>query len=113
MTVTVEPTSTDRVVAAVGRRAPDFDLPCTRGTGTTRRVTLAEFRDRWLILVFYPRDFSLVCPTEITALNSRIEEFRSRGCSLLGISTDSIESHEQWIAKPRAVGGLGGIDFPL
>src|SRR5262249_45959034 len=86
---------------------------CTRGAGTARRVTLAEFRDRWLILVFYPRDFSLVCPTELTALNSRMEEFRSRGCNLLGISTDSIESHERWIARPRAVGGLGGIDFPL
>jgi eukaryotic-like serine/threonine-protein kinase len=99
--------------AKVGKRAPEFDLPCTRGTGTGRRVRLADYRDRWLILVFYPRDFSLVCPTELTALSGRAEEFDRRGCDLLGISTDSIKSHERWIATPRAQGGLGEIHFPL
>jgi alkyl hydroperoxide reductase subunit AhpC len=77
------------------------------------RVRLADYRDRWLMLVFYPRDFSLVCPTELTALSGRIEEFRRRGCDILGISTDSIESHQRWIATPRAQGGLGEIHFPL
>jgi alkyl hydroperoxide reductase subunit AhpC len=77
------------------------------------RVALADYRDRWLMLVFYPRDFSLVCPTELTALSARVEEFRRRGCEILGISTDSIESHERWIATPRSQGGLGEIHFPL
>jgi alkyl hydroperoxide reductase subunit AhpC/tRNA A-37 threonylcarbamoyl transferase component Bud32 len=100
--------------AAVGKRAPDFDLPCTRGpVATRRRVTLGDHRDRWLILIFYPRDFSLVCPTELTALSTRIEEFNRRGCDLLGVSTDSLESHERWIHTPRAQSGLGGIHFPL
>jgi len=75
--------------------------------------SLADYRDRWLMLVFYPRDFSLVCPTELTALSARMEEFRRRGCDILGISTDSIESHERWIATPRTQGGLGEIHFPL
>jgi alkyl hydroperoxide reductase subunit AhpC/aminoglycoside phosphotransferase (APT) family kinase protein len=74
---------------------------------------LADYRDRWLILVFYPRDFSLVCPTELTALSARVEEFRRRGCDILGISTDSLSSHERWIATPRGQGGLGEIHFPL
>jgi alkyl hydroperoxide reductase subunit AhpC len=65
------------------------------------------------MLVFYPRDFSLVCPTELTALSGRIEEFHRRGCDILGISTDSIESHQRWLATPRAQGGLGEIHFPL
>jgi alkyl hydroperoxide reductase subunit AhpC len=100
--------------AAVGRRAPDFDLPCTLGLPATRRqVTLADYRDRWLILVFYPRDFSLVCPTELTALSARIEEFRRRGCDLLGVSTDTLELHERWIQTPRAQSGLGEIHIPL
>jgi alkyl hydroperoxide reductase subunit AhpC len=99
--------------ARVGRRAPEFELPCTRGAGSTRQVALADYRDRWLILVFYPRDFSLVCPTELTALSARAEELARRGCDILGISTDPIESHEQWIATPRARGGLGEILFPL
>jgi alkyl hydroperoxide reductase subunit AhpC len=79
----------------------------------TRPVRLDDYGDRWLILVFYPRDFSLVCPTELTALSDRMEELNRRGCDILGISTDSIESHQQWIATPRARGGLGEIHFPL
>jgi eukaryotic-like serine/threonine-protein kinase len=97
----------------VGKRAPQFELACTRGPGSTRKVGLADYHDRWLILVFYPRDFSLVCPTELTALSTRVEELRRRGCDILGISTDSIASHERWIATPRARGGLGEIRFPL
>jgi alkyl hydroperoxide reductase subunit AhpC len=103
----------DSQTASVGKRAPKFDLPCTQGPGATRRAALTDYRDRWLILVFYPRDFSLVCPTELTALSARIEEFRRRGCDILGIGTDPISSHERWIATPRAQGGLGEIHFPL
>ncbi len=104
----------DSPMATVGKRAPDFDLPCTQGSDSTRRrVTLADYRDRWLILVFYPRDFSLVCPTELTALSGRIEEFRRNGCDVLGVSTDSIETHERWIGTPLAQGGLGVLHFPL
>jgi alkyl hydroperoxide reductase subunit AhpC len=79
----------------------------------TRQVRLDDYGDRWLILVFYPRDFSLVCPTELTALSDRMEELSRRGCDILGISTDSIESHQRWIATPRAHGGLGELRFPL
>src|SRR6516162_6568406 len=103
----------DSQTASVGKRAPQFDLPCTQGRAEARRVNLADYRDGWLILVFYPRDFSLVCPTELTALSARMEDFRRRGGDLLGDSTDSIASHEQWITTPRARGGLGEIHFPL
>ena len=98
----------------VGIPAPDFDLPCTAAGGSGRgRVTLADFRQRWLILVFYPRDFSLVCPTELTALSTRIDEFHENGAAVLGVSVDDLESHERWLATPRARGGLGGLKFPL
>jgi alkyl hydroperoxide reductase subunit AhpC/tRNA A-37 threonylcarbamoyl transferase component Bud32 len=100
-------------IARVGKRAPQFELPCTLGPGSARQVRLADYLDRWLILAFYPRDFSLVCPTELTALSVRAEEFRRQECDILGISTDSIESHERWIATPPAHGGLGEIHFPL
>src|SRR6478672_4094899 len=98
----------------VGSLAPDFSLPCTpiQGSGASK-VSLADYRGRWLMLMFYPRDFSLVCPTELTALSARISEFVKRGCELLGISTDSVDTHEQWIASPRSQGGLGGLEFPL
>jgi eukaryotic-like serine/threonine-protein kinase len=98
----------------IGNPAPAFDLACTRTTGPGRsRVALADYRGRWLILVFYPHDFSLVCPTELIGLSQRFEEFLGHGCELLGISGDSVESHERWIATPRSQGGLGGLSFPL
>ena len=98
----------------VGSRAPDFSLPCTRvARAEGDRAALADYRDRWLILIFYPRDFSLVCPTELTALSARLDEFAGRDCDILGVSTDSVATHERWIAAPLAAGGLGGLRFPL
>ena len=96
--------------ASVGSLAPEFDLPSTSPSG---RSKLADYRGRWLVLIFYPRDFSLVCPTELTAIGTRIEEFHSRGCDALGVSADTLESHHRWIATPRAQGGLSGLGFPL
>src|SRR4051794_7559097 len=98
----------------LGRSAPDFDLPCTGGPGSSpRRAKLSDYRGGWLALVFYPRDYSLVCPTELTGLGARIEEFRRNGCEVLGVSCDPVETHEAWIATPRGQGGLGGLAFPL
>jgi eukaryotic-like serine/threonine-protein kinase len=99
---------------AVGSLAPDFHLPCTPRFDTgAETVGLADFRGRWLVLVFYPRDFSLVCPTELTALSVRIDDFRRHGCEILGVSCDTVESHARWIATPAERGGLGGLAFPL
>ena len=98
----------------VGSLAPDFDLPCTSALASSaERAKLADYRGRWLTLVFYPRDFSLICPTELTAISDRIEKFRGQGCDVLGVSADSLESHQRWIATPKAQGGLGGLAFPL
>jgi len=98
----------------VGGLAPDFTLACTpRPEDGAGSASLADYRGRWLMLVFYPRDFSLVCPTEMTAISARIEEFQNRGCEVLGVSTDTVETHLQWIAAPRSQGGLAGLAFPL
>jgi len=100
--------------AMVGSRAPSFSLPCTRMPGFDRqKAALNDFLDRWLVLVFYPRDFSLVCPTELTALSAQFTEFQRRDCDVLGISTDSLATHERWVATPRDQGGLGGLNYPL
>ena len=101
-------------MSLVGRIAPDFDLACTvRPERRASRVALGDFQGRWLILVFYPRDFSLVCPTELTALSARIDELGARGCEVLGVSTDDLATHERWIATPESQGGLGGLNFRL
>jgi eukaryotic-like serine/threonine-protein kinase len=98
----------------VGTRASDFTLPCTRRPHTEEpMVSLVDYRDRWLVLLFYPRDFSMVCPTELTALSLQFDEFARRDCDILAVSTDSVVSHEKWIGTPRGQGGLGGLAFPL
>ncbi len=98
----------------VGSLAPGFDLPTVTVPGRPPgRACLADSRGRWLALVFYPRDFSLVCPTELTGLGARIEDFRARGCDLLGISCDTVETHDRWLATPRARGGVANLGFPL
>ncbi len=98
----------------IGNPAPPFDLPCTRFPDPSRtRVTLESYRGRWLLLLFYPRDFSLICPTELIGLSQRFEEFERHECDILGISCDPVDLHERWIATPVARGGLGGLNFPL
>jgi alkyl hydroperoxide reductase subunit AhpC/tRNA A-37 threonylcarbamoyl transferase component Bud32 len=100
-------------LAMVGSRTPHFQLPATGGDPPKQSATLDDYRDRWLVLMFYPRDFSLVCPTELTALSTRIEEFRRRECDVLAISTDPVATHELWMATPKGKGGLGALRFPL
>jgi alkyl hydroperoxide reductase subunit AhpC len=104
----------ERQVLQVGSRAPSFSLTSTRGSAAERRQVSAEScLNRWLVLLFYPRDFSLVCPTELTAVSNRIADFQKRQCDILGISTDNIETHERWLTTPPQHGGLGPLNFPL
>lgn len=97
----------------IGRPAPDFELPCAGPGPADGRARLSDYRGRWLCLVFYPRDFSLVCPIELTALSDRVGEFRALDCDLLGISVDSVESHRRWMETPPSRGGVGPLSFPL
>ncbi|MFO1065447.1 MAG: redoxin domain-containing protein [Pirellulales bacterium] len=97
----------------IGRVAPDFELPCVESDGAVVHRSLTSYRGRWLALVFYPRDFSFVCPTELVALSSRIEEFAGRNCDVLAVSVDSIESHAQWRSKAESDGGVSNLRFPL
>lgn len=100
--------------APVGLQAPDFDLPCTNlDRGARGQVRLADYAGRWLLLLFYPRDFSFVCPTELTTFSSLAGEFARRRCSILGVGVDPVELHEEWIATAPDQGGLGPLQFPL
>ena len=104
----------DNSVPRVGRDAPDFALECVEASDQPPRlVQRSDYMSRWLMLIFYPRDFSFVCPTELTAFSDRIAEFQDRGCDVLGISVDSIDLHREWLATPLNKGGLGNLQFPL
>src|SRR3954470_5461387 len=98
----------------IGNPAPSFDLPCTRFPDPSRNhAALEDYRGGWLLLLFYPRDFSLVCPTELIGLSQRFEEFEQHHCRILGVSCDPVDLHERWMATPVSRGGLGGLNFPL
>ncbi|XP_034104258.1 peroxiredoxin-2 [Drosophila albomicans] len=93
--------------------APDFSTIAVTSSTGFRSMTLHEFRGRYVILLFYPADFSFVCPTELQAFSDRAQEFRSVGCEIIACSTDSQYAHCVWIMQPRKQGGLGDMDIPL
>jgi len=98
----------------VGHPAPAFDLRCTLAPEyQAGRARLGDFRGQWLLLVFYPRDFSFVCPTELTAISAQHAEFAERDCRVVGVSVDPVEVHEEWLITPAEMGGVGPLQFPL
>lgn len=113
-TGTATDTTTATSIAKVGKPAPDFDLPSTKNLQTlAENVKLADYKGKWLILLFYPLDFTFVCPTELTAFSDRLEEIQGVGAEVIGISTDSVHSHRAWIKTPRDQNGIEGLKYPL
>ena len=113
-TGTATDTTTGTTIAKVGKPAPDFDLPSTKNLQTlNENVKLSDYRGKWLIQIFYPLDFTFVCPTELTAFSDRLEELNGVGAEIIGISTDSVHSHRAWIKTPRDQNGIEGLKYPL
>lgn len=96
----------------VTQSAPDF-----KGTavidGQFKDISLDTYAGKYLVLFFYPLDFTFVCPTEIIAFSDRASEFEAIDTALVGASVDSHFSHLAWINTPRKQGGLGGLNIPL
>jgi peroxiredoxin (alkyl hydroperoxide reductase subunit C) len=93
----------------VGKTAPDFRMLTTKDANTLdHEATLADYRGRWLVLFFYPADFTVVCPTEVLAFNAAVRAFDEHEADLLGVSTDSVFSHVAWMEFH-----IGNLDFPL
>lgn len=97
-----------KTVARVGEPAPDFTLDAVLGK-EFRRVGLAEYRGKWVILFFYPLDFTFVCPTEIRGFNEAFDLFKEKNTVIVGASVDSKWSHKAWIER----GDLGELKYPL
>lgn len=98
----------------VGRPAPHFTLETALGDGSGfGRTSLSDYRGKWLVVFFYPLDFTFVCPTEITGYSRRYDEFEAVGADVLAVSTDSEHSHKAWINLPKEDGGLGPVAFPI
>lgn len=81
--------------------------------GEFKDISLSNYKGKYLVLFFYPLDFTFVCPTEIIAFSDRVEEFRAINCEVVACSTDSVFSHLAWTNTPRKQGGLGNMKIPL
>ena len=97
----------------VAKPAPEFKAQAVMPDGSFKEIQLSDYKGKYVILFFYPLDFTFVCPTEIIAFSSRIDDFKKRNTEVLGVSVDSHFSHLAWRNTDRKTGGLGQIDYAL
>lgn len=90
----------------IGDRAPDFQAKGILG-GRTDDYSLIAYKGKWLVLFFYPADFTFICPTEVTGFSRMADAFAAESAAILGVSVDSVDSHRSWAEE------LGGLKYPL
>jgi len=96
----------------VGQQAPDFTATAVVDQ-EFKSIKLSDYRGKYVVLFFYPLDFTFVCPTEVAAFSDRYEEFSNLNTEVFGISVDSEFSHLAWIQTDRKSGGVGDLNYPL
>ncbi|MFB5652655.1 peroxiredoxin [Leptospira wolffii] len=92
--------------------APDFKAEAVIGQ-QIKEIKLSDYKGKWVVLFFWPLDFTFVCPTEIIEYDAKLDEFKKLGAEVLGVSVDSAFTHLAWKNTPRKQGGLGEIKYPL
>lgn len=97
----------------VTQQAPDFTAEAVMPDNTFGAITLSALKGKYVLLLFYPLDFTFVCPSEILAFNRKLADFKSRNCEVIGLSVDSKFTHLAWKNTPVAKGGIGNIQYPL
>ena len=97
----------------VGKQAPDFSEKAVQGANIMENFTLSQFKGKYVVLFFYPLDFTFVCPTELHAFNEKLEEFKAKNVEVVAVSTDSWFSHAAWLATPKTKGGIEGVAYPI
>lgn len=96
------------ITAKIGEPAPNFSLDAVVG-GEFKKISLTDYRGKWVVLFFYPLDFTFVCPTEIKGFNEALKDFEKLNAAVLGASVDSKWSHKAWLER----GDLGDLHYPL
>ena len=100
-------------MSLVQKPAPDFTANAVFANGETKPLKLSEFKNKYVVLFFYPFDFTFVCPTEIIGFSNQIAEFEKRNVQVLGCSIDSHHTHRAWRNTKVEDGGIGNISYPL
>lgn len=101
------------VCTLVTQQAPDFTADAVMPDNSFGQVTLSKLQGKYVVLFFYPLDFTFVCPSEIIAFNKKIDAFKSKNCEVIGVSVDSKFTHLAWKNTKVEDGGIGGIQYPL
>ncbi|HAW21720.1 peroxiredoxin [Salibacteraceae bacterium] len=98
----------------VGKSAPGFTASAViNGNDIVEGFTLEQFKGKYVVLFFYPKDFTFVCPTELHAFQARLADFKERGVELVAVSTDTEQSHWGWLQMEKKHGGIKGITYPV
>ena len=97
----------------VGKQAPDFTAKAVVNGDLKDNFKLSDYRGKYVLLFFYPLDFTFVCPTELHAFQEKSEAFRERGCEVIGCSVDSEYSHLAWLRTSKKDGGIQGVRYPI
>ncbi|HWQ27030.1 MAG TPA: peroxiredoxin [Chlorobaculum sp.] len=98
----------------VGRKAPEFNVPAVvNGNTFVDSCSLSDYRGKYVVLFFYPLDFTFVCPTELHAFQEKLDEFKNRNVELIACSVDSKFSHLAWLQTPRNRGGIEGVTYTI
>lgn len=98
----------------VGKKAPDFDAKAViNGNQIIDKFSLSQYKGKYVVLFFYPLDFTFVCPTELLAFQAVLGEFEKRNVQVIGVSVDSEFSHWKWLQTPQKEGGIKGVTYPL
>ncbi|MEC4679006.1 MAG: peroxiredoxin [Nitrospirota bacterium] len=97
----------------VNQEAPDFTEKAVVDGQVVNEFKLSDQRGKYVVLFFYPLDFTFVCPTELHAFQGKLEEFKKRNVEVIGVSTDSWFSHLAWLNTPKNQGGIEGVTYPL
>jgi peroxiredoxin 2/4 len=97
----------------VTKEAPDFVAQAVMPDGSFAELKLSSFRRQYVLLFFYPLDFTFVCPSEIVAFDVAVAQFKKKNTQVIGCSVDSHFTHLAWRNTPRKQGGIGAVQFPL
>jgi peroxiredoxin (alkyl hydroperoxide reductase subunit C) len=97
----------------IGKQAPSFTAKAVQGTEIIEGFSLQNFLGQYVILFFYPLDFTFVCPTELHAFQEELLAFKQRNAQVIGCSVDSEFSHLHWLSSPKTQGGIKGIEYPI
>src|SRR3954466_5935440 len=100
-------------MSLVQKKAPDFKAQAVMADGSFKDIKLSDYKGKWVVLYFYPLDFTFVCPTEIIAFSDRYNDFKAAGTEVIGVSVDSHYTHLAWRNTARTEGGLGKLEYPL